>query len=61
MPKRQRDDRRAQGLLHVSLNCIYLQSKGNLILSLGQPYLEYEAYKSVLSKQDLFRDTSKDI
>ena len=58
MTKRPRDDEellRVKGLLYVSLNCVYLQSADNIVISLGQPYLDYESqYTSVLSESDVY-------
>ena len=43
-----------KGLLHVALNCIYLQLSEDIIIMIGQSTLDYHLYKHVLSPQDVY-------
>jgi hypothetical protein len=45
---------RLRGLLYVALNCLYLQSNDNLVMSLGQYRLVYADFKAVLSPKDVY-------
>ena len=45
---------RAKGLLHVALSCIYLQEGDATCFTLGRKYLSYDAYKSVLTRDDVY-------
>ena len=58
MTKRQLDNPsdllRDKGLLHVALSCVYLHSNDHVVLSLGQPHVDYKHYRAVLSKQDVY-------
>ena len=45
---------RSKALLHVALNCIYLQDGDDIVLSLGQPALRYDGYESVLTDEDVY-------
>ena len=43
-----------KGLLHVVLNCIYLQSSEDIIITIGQSPLDYCLYKHMLFPQDVY-------
>ena len=45
---------RDKALLHVALGCVYLQSGDDLVIGMGQPYLNYDGYETVLSEEEVY-------
>ena len=45
--------RRKQGLLHVAIGCIYLQSDDKIVISKGQPFIDLKGYHGVLLNDEV--------